>query len=167
MPHTNELRDAFIFMLDTAPHYHSVVAFLPLSFSPIDDAIKRKHELHQYCSPTSTLTAIPGSFSQAFISQQEQIDDTYNKNKLKLKMSASADVRDVTPPPAPPKLGTLRIHGPDSKGIVADRSASLFFQRIHFDYGTMHTDQFTLEKSVKEVCDRSGMIYQLNWGGRQ
>jgi formyltetrahydrofolate deformylase len=120
-----------------------------------------------------------------FSQQQEQ----FNKHKLKM-MSAAADDKDITTPPgvpAPPKLGTLRIQGPDSKGIVAafsqllyghgcniedseqstDRAASLFFQRLHFDYGTMHTDQFTLEKSVKEVCDRFGMTYQLNWGGKE
>lgn len=83
-----------------------------------------------------------------------------------------------------PRLATLRIHGPDSKGIVAafsqllyghgcgiddseqstDRAACLFFQRIHFEYGTMHTDRITLEKSVKEVCERFKMQFQLDWG---
>eukprot|EP00545_Synedropsis_sp_CCMP1620_P013813 CAMPEP_0119017904 /NCGR_PEP_ID=MMETSP1176-20130426/18024_1 /TAXON_ID=265551 /ORGANISM="Synedropsis recta cf, Strain CCMP1620" /LENGTH=337 /DNA_ID=CAMNT_0006971759 /DNA_START=1 /DNA_END=1014 /DNA_ORIENTATION=+ len=83
-----------------------------------------------------------------------------------------------------PQLATLRIHGPDSQGIVAafsqllyghgcgifdseqstDRSASLFFQRIHFDYSMMHTDRVSLEKGVTEVCDRFKMTSQLNWG---
>jgi formyltetrahydrofolate deformylase len=78
---------------------------------------------------------------------------------------------------------TLRVHGPDSKGIVAafsqllyghgcgifdseqstDRSANLFFQRIHFDYGTMITDRVTLENGIKEVCERFQMAYELNW----
>jgi formyltetrahydrofolate deformylase len=83
-----------------------------------------------------------------------------------------------------PAMATLRIHGPDSQGIVAafsqllyghgcgifeseqstDREFNLFFQRIKFDYGMMHTDRVTLEKGVNEVCDRFKMNYQLNWG---
>ncbi|KAI2488647.1 Formyl transferase [Fragilaria crotonensis] len=83
-----------------------------------------------------------------------------------------------------PGMATLRIHGPDSQGIVAafsqllyghgcgifeseqstDREFNLFFQRIKFDYGMMHTDRVTLEKGVNEVCDRFKMNYQLNWG---
>lgn len=83
-----------------------------------------------------------------------------------------------------PQYATLRVHGPDSKGIVAafaqllyghgcgifdseqstDRSANLFFQRIHFDYGAMITDRVTLENGIKEVCNRFKMEYQLNWG---
>mmetsp|Transcript_2526 Transcript_2526/g.3715 ORF Transcript_2526/g.3715 Transcript_2526/m.3715 type:complete len:292 (+) Transcript_2526:91-966(+) len=81
-------------------------------------------------------------------------------------------------------LATLRIHGPDSHGIVAafsqllyghgcgifdaeqstDREANLFFQRIHFDCSTMHTDRITLETGIKEVCERFKMVYTLNWG---
>jgi formyltetrahydrofolate deformylase len=81
-------------------------------------------------------------------------------------------------------LATLRVHGPDSQGIVAafsqllyghgcgifdseqstDRSFNLFFQRIHFDYGMMHTDRVSLEKGVSEVCERFDMTFQLNWG---
>lgn len=83
-----------------------------------------------------------------------------------------------------PKLATLRIHGPDSHGIVAafsqllyghgcgifdaeqstDREANLFFQRIHFDHSKMHTDRITLETGIKEVCERFKMDYTLNWG---
>mmetsp|Transcript_9353 Transcript_9353/g.14425 ORF Transcript_9353/g.14425 Transcript_9353/m.14425 type:complete len:292 (-) Transcript_9353:105-980(-) len=82
------------------------------------------------------------------------------------------------------KLATLRIHGPDSHGIVAsfsqllyghgcgifdaeqstDREANLFFQRIHFDHSKMHTDRITLETGIKEVCERFKMDYTLNWG---
>lgn len=83
-----------------------------------------------------------------------------------------------------PRYATLRIHGPDSQGIVAafsqllyghgcgifdseqstDRAANLFFQRIHFDYSMMHTDRVTLEKGVNEVCGRFKMTSQINWG---
>lgn len=94
---------------------------------------------------------------------------------------------DNTPTPtAAPKYGTLRVHGPDSKGIVAafsqllyghgcgifdseqstDRSASpaVFFQRIKFDHASIITDRVTLETGIKEVCTRFQMEYQLNWG---
>lgn len=86
-----------------------------------------------------------------------------------------------------PKYATLRVHGPDSKGIVAafsqllyghgcgifdseqstDRAANLFFQRVHFDHATMITDRITLENGVKEVCARFQMQYDLNWGDTQ
>ena len=89
--------------------------------------------------------------------------------------------------PPRPTFATLRVHGPDSKGIVAafsqllyghgcgifdseqstDRSANLFFQRIHFDYGSMITDRVTLENGIKEVCTRFQMEHQLNWGDRK
>jgi formyltetrahydrofolate deformylase len=82
------------------------------------------------------------------------------------------------------QLATLRIHGPDSQGIVAafsqllyghgcgifdseqstDRAANLFFQRIHFDYAKMHTDRVSLEKGISEVCTRFTMTSELNWG---
>lgn len=81
------------------------------------------------------------------------------------------------------KHGILRIHGPDKKGIVAafsqllyghgcgivkaeqstDYSTNLFFQRIVFDYSTMHTDRTSIEFGIKEVCDRFEMSNTLNW----
>mmetsp|Transcript_34704 Transcript_34704/g.51779 ORF Transcript_34704/g.51779 Transcript_34704/m.51779 type:complete len:347 (-) Transcript_34704:248-1288(-) len=86
-----------------------------------------------------------------------------------------------------PQYATLRVHGPDSRGIVAafsqllyghgcgifdaeqstDRAYNLFFQRIHFDYSSMLTDRVTLDRGIKEVCDRFKMTYQLNWGDRK
>jgi len=82
------------------------------------------------------------------------------------------------------KHGTLRIFGPDQKGIVAafsqtlyghgcgiirseqatDTVTNMFFQRLHFDYTTMHTDQITLETGIREVCERFNMQNQLDWG---
>ena len=82
-----------------------------------------------------------------------------------------------------PKTATLRVHGPDQKGIVAafsqllyghgcgivdseqstDHAAGLFFQRIHFDYSSMHTDRITIEGGIKEVCQRFEMEHILNW----
>lgn len=82
------------------------------------------------------------------------------------------------------KFATLRVHGPDSKGIVAafsqllyghgcgifdseqstDRSANLFFQRIHFEYSQMITDRVTLQRGINEVCTRFRMTHDLNWG---
>lgn len=81
-------------------------------------------------------------------------------------------------------IATLRIEGPDSKGIVAafaqtlyghgcnmidseqhsDESADRFFQRIVFDYGNMHTDRVSLETGINEVCNRFGMTSYTNWG---
>ena len=92
-----------------------------------------------------------------------------------------------TEPPSRPKRGTLRVFGPDRKGIVAafsqllyghgcgiidseqstDTHTDLFFQRLHFDYATMHTDTVTLETGIREVCDRFGMESILNWNRRR
>ena len=83
-----------------------------------------------------------------------------------------------------PKVAILRIEGPDSKGIVAayaqllyghgcniidaeqhtDAAASRFFQRIVFDYGTMHTDRVSLQTGINEVCSRFDMVSYINWG---
>jgi formyltetrahydrofolate deformylase len=84
----------------------------------------------------------------------------------------------------PQRRGTLRVFGPDQKGIVAafsqllyghgcgivsseqstDTATNMFFQRIHFDYTTMHTDQITLETGIREVCARLNMQNLLDWG---
>lgn len=85
--------------------------------------------------------------------------------------------------PEQSKMAVLKIHGPDKKGIVAafsqllyghgcnivhaeqstDTGANLFFQRIAFDYSTMHTDRISIETGIKEVCTRFEMTYTLNW----
>jgi formyltetrahydrofolate deformylase len=81
------------------------------------------------------------------------------------------------------KRATLRVFGPDAKGIVAafsqllyghgcgiidseqstDTHTNIFFQRLHYDYEMLHTDKMTLEKGIREVCERFGMQYMLNW----
>lgn len=83
-----------------------------------------------------------------------------------------------------PSIGTLRIHGPDSNGIVAafaqtlyghgcgivaseqhtDHEQKKFFQRISFDFGQMFTDRITLANGINEVCKRFGMESMLEWG---
>ncbi|KAJ8598823.1 hypothetical protein CTAYLR_008667 [Chrysophaeum taylorii] len=83
-------------------------------------------------------------------------------------------------------VATIRIYGLDREGIDLalcqllhghgcsivhaeqhrDRDANCFFQRIVFDYSTMHTDQLSLEYGVQEVCTRFRMEFQLNWGTR-
>jgi formyltetrahydrofolate deformylase len=94
----------------------------------------------------------------------------------------------ILPNEAPVKNNAiLRVHGPDANGIVAafsqllyghgcgiveseqhtDHSAGLFFQRIRFDWSKMHTDHLTLTGSIKEVCERFQMEYQLNWGDKR
>ena len=101
--------------------------------------------------------------------------------------SSSISAQNVDLPPQQPKRGTLRVFGPDRKGIVAafsqllyghgcgivdseqstDTHTDLFFQRLHFDYSTMHTDTITLETGIREVCDRFGMESILNWNRRR
>ena len=83
----------------------------------------------------------------------------------------------------PQRHGTLRVFGPDQKGIVAafsqllyghgcgiisseqstDTATNVFFQRLYFDYTTMHTDEITLETGIREVCQRLNMQNMLNW----
>jgi formyltetrahydrofolate deformylase len=96
----------------------------------------------------------------------------------------------ATPPPADPppnpRTGVLRVHGPDANGIVAafsqllyghgcgivdseqhtDHDAKLFFQRIKFSYGNMHTDRITLEAGIAEVCVRFSMESDVNWNDK-
>ena len=72
------------------------------------------------------------------------------------------------------RRGILRVFGPDRNGIVAafsqllnghgcgifsseqstDTATNMFFQRISFDYSSMHTDEITLESGIREVCER-------------
>mmetsp|Transcript_20880 Transcript_20880/g.45532 ORF Transcript_20880/g.45532 Transcript_20880/m.45532 type:complete len:327 (-) Transcript_20880:172-1152(-) len=82
------------------------------------------------------------------------------------------------------KIATIRIEGPDSKGIVAafaqllyghgcniidaeqhtDVELKRFFQRIVFDYGSMHTDRVSLSNGIGEVCSRFTMTHNIDWG---
>jgi formyltetrahydrofolate deformylase len=86
-----------------------------------------------------------------------------------------------------PKHGILLVYGPDQKGIVAafsqllyghgcgitsseqstDTSTNLFFQRICFDYSTMHTDRISLETGIREVCQRFRMQNRVDWCQRK
>lgn len=104
--------------------------------------------------------------------------------RTKTTPAKTAPAKDPEEEPASEaKVAILRIHGPDKKGIVAafsqllyghgcgiinaeqstDTAANLFFQRIAFDYSTMHTDRTAITHGVKEVCDRFSMTYSLNW----
>jgi formyltetrahydrofolate deformylase len=96
-------------------------------------------------------------------------------------------MKEVQDEESAPTCATLRVHGPDQKGIVAafsqliyghgcgivdseqstDLQSKLFFQRIHFDYTTIHTDRITIEHSIKEVCGRFKMESNLDWGDRR
>jgi formyltetrahydrofolate deformylase len=84
------------------------------------------------------------------------------------------------------QIGILRVVGPDAKGILAaysqtlyghgcgiveseqhtDHSTKKFFQRLKFDYSTMHTDRNALEVGIKEVSARLNMTTSLNWNER-
>lgn len=80
-------------------------------------------------------------------------------------------------------IGTLRVSCVDRKGIVAalaqvlyghganivdadqhtDREAGQFFQRIRFDTAELHTDRIALETGVREVVERFGMRWRLDY----
>lgn len=80
------------------------------------------------------------------------------------------------------KLATLLVSCPDGKGIVAalaqtlyghgcnildadqhtDEGAGMFFQRIRFDMGEMHTDRVTVERGIQDVAER----FNMNWSLR-
>lgn len=77
----------------------------------------------------------------------------------------------------------LLVHGPDRKGIVAafsqtlfghgcgivsseqhtDAESSVFYQRIVFDAGELHTDRVSLERGIEEVAGRLGMTCEVRW----
>ena len=108
-----------------------------------------------------------------------------------INMSSSLTPSSLGPPAnsdSPPKQeAVLRVHGPDQKGIVAafsqllyghgcgvidaeqstDHQMNLFFQRIRFDYSAMHTDKTSIEKGIREVCERFDMKSELDWGKRK
>jgi len=111
-------------------------------------------------------------------------EDTEAKNMSEPPAKKHAPAKDPEEEPEPTtKHATLRIHGPDQKGIVAafsqllyghgcgivnaeqstDAASNLFFQRIVFDYSTMHTDRTAIEFGIKEVCERFQMTNELNW----
>jgi len=82
------------------------------------------------------------------------------------------------------KVATILIEGPDRKGIVAafaqllyghganiidaeqhtDVELDRFFQRIVFDYASIHTDRISLSNGISEVCHRFHMTHSINWG---
>jgi formyltetrahydrofolate deformylase len=83
-------------------------------------------------------------------------------------------------------IGTLRVSCVDRKGIVAalaqvlyghganivdadqhtDREAGQFFQRIRFDTAELHTDRVALEHGLREVIERFGMRWRLDYDDR-
>jgi len=83
-------------------------------------------------------------------------------------------------------IATLLVSCKDRKGIVAalaqtlyghganildadqhsDPVAEMFFQRIRFDFGDLHTDRRTLEQAVSEVAERFGMTTRLEYAAK-
>src|SRR5687767_13332243 len=81
-------------------------------------------------------------------------------------------------------IGTLLVHCPDRKGIVAslaqvlyghganildadqhtDPVAGMFFQRIRFDLSSLTTDRISLEGGIREVAGRFGMSWRVAYG---
>jgi len=94
-------------------------------------------------------------------------------------------------------MGTLRVHGPDSKGIVAacsqvlndggceiinseqwtdrnnvrnnkkDVGSGRFFQRFQFTYPFMSTTTTTTDLALKNICSKFNLKYDLNWRNRK
>jgi len=105
-----------------------------------------------------------------------QILDMFETNVTEEPATAEGDESKV-------RKATIRIEGPDGKGIVAafaqllyghgcniidaeqhtDVEANRFFQRIVFDYGSMHTDRISLTKGIEEVCTRFRMAHNIDW----
>lgn len=85
------------------------------------------------------------------------------------------------------RLATLRVYGPDRKGIVAacaellnrhgcgivkseqytDRVANLFFQRILFDFSPDDTDMCLAGEQMIEISQQLGVKAHLNWRNRR
>jgi formyltetrahydrofolate deformylase len=81
---------------------------------------------------------------------------------------------------------TLLVCCPDRRGIVAalaqllhghganileadqhtDRTAGVFFQRIHVDLSELHTDRTTLETAVAEVAGRLKLTWHIHYSDR-
>jgi predicted amino acid-binding ACT domain protein len=140
--------------------------------------------IHQE-SPLSRCINTPGttSLSRRRPTRRVLIQSPFDSRSIpfssptRLIMAKAADQEG-----APPKVAILRIEGPDSKGVVAAYAQLLyghgcniidaeqhaaeerFFQRIVFDYGTMHTDRISLQTGINEVCSRFEMTSYLNWG---
>jgi formyltetrahydrofolate deformylase len=87
---------------------------------------------------------------------------------------------------APAETATLLVCCPDRRGIVAalaqllyghganildadqhtDLAAGIFFQRIRFDLGELHTDRRSLEAAIAEVAQRLALRWRLAWPER-
>jgi formyltetrahydrofolate deformylase len=83
-------------------------------------------------------------------------------------------------------IATLLVWCPDRKGIVAalaqtlyghganildadqhtDTVEEMFFQRIRFDFGDLHTDRRTLEQAIAEVAERFQMSTRLEYAAK-
>jgi formyltetrahydrofolate deformylase len=86
---------------------------------------------------------------------------------------------------APAETATLLVCCPDRRGIVAalaqllyghganildadqhtDPEAGIFFQRIRFDLGELHTDRRSLTGAIAEAAQRMQMTWRLAWAG--
>ncbi|KAL7531317.1 hypothetical protein ACHAXR_003971 [Thalassiosira sp. AJA248-18] len=112
-------------------------------------------------------------------------------------ISAATTADDGQEEVAASKVATILIEGPDKKGIVAafaqllyghgcniidaeqhtDVDAKVryvyfsfikrFFQRIVFDYGSMHTDRISLSNGINEVCARFDMTQNIDWADKK
>jgi len=112
------------------------------------------------------------------------MSETNNNATEKSAAATVAEGNETPPKSVAARNATIRVVGPDGKGIVAafaqllyghgcnivdadqhtDVEADRFFQRIVFDYGTMHTDRVSLTKGIEEVCDRFKMKHDIEWG---
>ena len=102
---------------------------------------------------------------------------------LKASPSGELELEESSATPSS-KVATIRIEGPDGKGLVAafaqllyghganiidaeqhtDVDHNRFFQRIVFDYSSIHTDRISLTSGISEVCNRFSMNHYIDWG---
>jgi len=128
-----------------------------------------------YSTRSFTSTSSSGLTSQKF----------YDSSNFAEKMKTAGSRRKLDKKEDIP-LATIKVYGMDREGIDLalsqllhghgcsiehaeqhrDRDENIFFQRLTFDYSTMHTDQLSLEYGVREVCTRFRMEFQLSWGER-
>jgi len=105
---------------------------------------------------------------------------------LEMSIPFALGTQQSSPIKRPPQLATLLVGCRDQVGATTalgqvleahgvrvqssdqhvDRSAKLFFQRLRFDLSTLSTDRSSLEKAVREICERLGMEYRL-YGDRR
>mmetsp|Transcript_21052 Transcript_21052/g.50023 ORF Transcript_21052/g.50023 Transcript_21052/m.50023 type:complete len:351 (+) Transcript_21052:2448-3500(+) len=126
---------------------------------------------------TTTMAMTEDSTNNKNSTQGEETTPSFSPSLLQSNPESQAANKQRS------QVGILRVVGPDAKGLLAafsqtlyghgcgiveseqhtDHEAKKFFQRLKFDYSTMHTDRNALEVGIREVSDRLNMTTSLNW----